>query len=504
MAGIGFELKKLFRATGVLGVLRAYGYTGMITAGPMLLGIFYLMGIGVIGNHFGLEQHSRELLTSMISYNLLISLIVTGFFSMVVTRYVSDLLYQDKEEEVIGSLLGSLFVILPIGCLPYGIFLMMSGSSLIQILLNLSMFAELLCVWMMMNYLTAIKNYKGILIGYVASISVSLGGAYIVCLFIEVSINLLLVFVCIGYGIMMCVDMVLLYQYFPAKGSDFFSFLHWIDEYRPLVIVGVFSSIGLYSHLVIAWFSGVGKHIYGLYYGAPQHDIAALFAFLTILITNINFVASVEVHFYPKYRKYYDLFNGKGSIGEIQVAEKEMKEVLLHELVYTARRQFYTTAIMLSVGMTLLNKLPLGFDDLMDGYFRVLCVGYGIYAIGNVIMLILMYFTDYKGAGISTVIFAVVSTVGSIYSIGLNVRFYGFAFAFGALAYLIFCTIRLYDFLGNIPYHILASQPMVRRERRSVFTYFGEELNRFFLDKYRKVRLDLNEKMDNKMKDKNM
>lgn len=118
----------------------------------------------------------------------------------------------------------------------------------------------------------------------------------------------------------------------------------------------------------------------------------------------------------------------------------------------------------------------------------VLCVGYGIYAIGNVIMLILMYFTDYEGAGISTVIFAVVSTVGSIYSIGLNVRFYGFAFAFGALAYLIFCTIRLYDFLGNIPYHILASQPMVKRERRSVFTYFGEELNRFFLDKYRKVR----------------
>ena len=135
----------------------AYGYTGMITAGPMLLGIFYLMGIGGIGNHFGLEQHSRELLTSMISYNLLTSLIVTGFFSMVVTRYVSDLLYQDKEEEVIGSLSGSLFVILPIGCLLYGIFLIMSGSSLIQILLNLSMLAELLCVWMMMNYLLSLK-----------------------------------------------------------------------------------------------------------------------------------------------------------------------------------------------------------------------------------------------------------------------------------------------------------------------------------------------------------
>ncbi|MCR5771629.1 MAG: exopolysaccharide Pel transporter PelG [Butyrivibrio sp.] len=478
MAGIGFELKKLFRATGVLGVLRAYGYTGMITAGPMLLGIFYLMGVGIIGSYFGLDEHNRELLTSMITYNLLISLMVTSIFSMVVTRYISDMLYQENEDEVLSSLSGVLFFILPIGCLFYGVFQMLFDTDIIRLVLNLTMLAELLCVWMMMNYLTAIKNYKGILIGYVISIIVSLGGAVVACHFVAVSIELLLLFVCLGYGVMMCVDLALLYQYFPAKTQNYFSFLHWIDEYRSLVIIGFFSSIGLYSHLVIAWFSGVGKHIEGQYYGAPQHDIAALFAFLTILVTNINFVASVEVHFYPKYRKYYDLFNGKGSISEIEVAEKEMKEVLLHELVYTARRQFYTTALMLSIGMTLLNKLPLGFDDLMDGYFRILCVGYGVYAIGNVIMLILMYFTDYEGAGISTIIFAVISTVGSVISIGFNVRFYGFAFALGSMAYLVYCILRLYFFLQNIPYHILASQPMVRREKRRFFTFLGEDLNK--------------------------
>ena len=45
MAGIGFELKKLFKATGVLSMLRAYGYTGMITAGPMILGFIFLLSI---------------------------------------------------------------------------------------------------------------------------------------------------------------------------------------------------------------------------------------------------------------------------------------------------------------------------------------------------------------------------------------------------------------------------------------------------------------------------
>ena len=39
MAGIGFELKKLFRRKGLFAWLRAYGYAGIICTGPMMLGI---------------------------------------------------------------------------------------------------------------------------------------------------------------------------------------------------------------------------------------------------------------------------------------------------------------------------------------------------------------------------------------------------------------------------------------------------------------------------------
>lgn len=35
MAGIGFELKKLFHRRGLMAMLRAYGYAGVICAGPM-------------------------------------------------------------------------------------------------------------------------------------------------------------------------------------------------------------------------------------------------------------------------------------------------------------------------------------------------------------------------------------------------------------------------------------------------------------------------------------
>ena len=43
MAGIGFELKKLFSRRGLFASFRAYGYAGIICTGPMLLGIVLLL-----------------------------------------------------------------------------------------------------------------------------------------------------------------------------------------------------------------------------------------------------------------------------------------------------------------------------------------------------------------------------------------------------------------------------------------------------------------------------
>ena len=45
MAGIGFELKKLFNRRGLFATFRAYGYAGVVCTGPMLLGVMLLLGV---------------------------------------------------------------------------------------------------------------------------------------------------------------------------------------------------------------------------------------------------------------------------------------------------------------------------------------------------------------------------------------------------------------------------------------------------------------------------
>ena len=51
MAGIGFELKKLFSRRGLFASFRAYGYAGIICTGPMLLGIVLLLGVMFLCDH---------------------------------------------------------------------------------------------------------------------------------------------------------------------------------------------------------------------------------------------------------------------------------------------------------------------------------------------------------------------------------------------------------------------------------------------------------------------
>ena len=48
MAGIGFELRKILRRDTLTSTLAAYGYAGVISAGPLILSILGILLIGMM------------------------------------------------------------------------------------------------------------------------------------------------------------------------------------------------------------------------------------------------------------------------------------------------------------------------------------------------------------------------------------------------------------------------------------------------------------------------
>ena len=480
MAGIGFELKKLFQKKGVLNTTKAYGYAAIICTGPMLLGVILLLGIMALCTWFSVNTHTRELLICMITYTLLASVTVTSFFSMVVTRYVADMLFEEKNHAVLPCFWGSAVIMMAVGSVLYGIFLCISGATLLQGILCFILFNELIIVWNAMSFLSAIKDYKGIFLSFLTSVAVSIFlGALFLWLGLPV-VESLLAAVSVGYGVMLVWNVILLHRYFPYTNLGAFTFLKWIDAFLPLALSGLFMNIGMFAHLVIMWCSDIQVHVHGLFYGAPWHDVPALLAFMTALMTTVNFVVSVEVNFYPKYRNHYSLYNDKGTIKDILQSEKEMLDTLKTEIFYTSLKQLLFTAACIALGGYLLDLLPLGFNEVMRGYFRTLCVGYGLYAIGNMLMLILLYFTDYKGACITTGIFAVTTVVLTVISLFLPNIYYGFGFLLGAMIFAIAAALRLDYFTKRLPYYILSVQPLVAEDRSGMFARLGVFLEERF------------------------
>ncbi len=163
----------------------------------------------------GGSRHSRELLVCMITYTLLFSLTVTSFLSMVVTRFIADQLYEENYDMVLPSFWGSTGIMLVAGGILYGIFLYLFRSRTSGQLAVSVAFGELIITWNAMSYLTAIKDYRGIMLSFTAAIVITFISGWVLLMLGIPHVEALLIAVAVGYGVMLLWDVILLYQYFP-------------------------------------------------------------------------------------------------------------------------------------------------------------------------------------------------------------------------------------------------------------------------------------------------
>jgi len=455
----------------------------------MLLGVLLLVGMILLAYYGNTIKHNRELLLSMITYALLASLTVTSFFTMITTRFTADMLYSEKKDAIMTSFYGSLGLMLVIGGIGYGIFLYFAGIPFAYQVLSLLLFLVLVVVWTETTYLTAIKDYRSILIAFAVSLLIAFATGFLLVTFTEMdNIIVLMIAVIIGYGVLAGWYFCLLYKYFPEGFGTSMNFLRWTEKYPALTWVGALITFGLFGHLIIMWTSPLGVQIQGLFYGAPQYDVPALIAFFSILITTVNFVTSVEVRFYPLYKNYFSLFNNEGNIGDIDTAEVNMIRILRDELSYLGQKQMFSTIIFIVLGTILIPKLDIGFTAGMLGMFRVLCVGYALYTIANSMMLILLYFADNKGALWSAALFAVVTNVSTwILKYG-NSSYYGFGLVIGGAVFCIAVYIRLNIYLKKLKYHVLSEQPVFAKSAEGKITVLCDRLDRRAIIKQRSRR----------------
>ena len=133
MAGIGFELRKIYNEDSLFSKQKAYAYAGIVYTGPMLLGILLTAGVVVLTMVAGISENERDYILSNLTYAIIFSLVITSLFSLVVTRFVADMLYEKKFETIIPSFYASSALMLMIGTPLYALYLALASRSLAEV-----------------------------------------------------------------------------------------------------------------------------------------------------------------------------------------------------------------------------------------------------------------------------------------------------------------------------------------------------------------------------------
>jgi uncharacterized membrane protein len=478
MAGIGFELRKLFAGKGLILNLRANLYASIVVAGPMILGVVMLFGIKILSNMVGATTHEQDIIVVIVTYSILFPLLLTSLVSYVSTRYVADMLYEDRYDRILPSMYGAISLCLLVGAVGWTIFLAFSGIPFLYAFFSFVLFCEAVVVWIQMTYTNAAKDYRSAVIGFGVGILAGLLAGYVLVVLLHLdTIPSLLAAVCVAYGVMLVGFTVVLHGYFPIGSGSSLRFLEWVEKYPSLVMVGFFSTAGLFVHMLLMWASPWGKQVIGLFYFAPAYDIPALMAMLTTVVTTVNFVTSVEITFYPKYRQYFGLLNGGSTLSDLDKASQEMTIVLKQELFYLAQIQLLVELLAITLAGSVIPRLGLGFTPLMIGIFRVLCIGYGLYAISNSMVLFLMYLSNYRDAMLATLALVVVSTIGTMIILWLPQYFYGFGFVAASLCMFIVAWMRLAAYINHLDYNIFCRQPVFIKEKDGWLTRLARKLD---------------------------
>lgn len=171
MAGIGFELKKIFRTNRLSSLFKVYGYSAILSSGPWLISIISILFIGIIKSYKKEFSFSVVQFQVVITYILAMSLILSSPFQLSFSRYVADKMFKKEEDYILPSYKSIIFILFVSGifiALLFSSFFLKETSALLVIIF-VSTLIMMSGTWIANSLLLGIKRYKTIFVAYFIS-----------------------------------------------------------------------------------------------------------------------------------------------------------------------------------------------------------------------------------------------------------------------------------------------------------------------------------------------
>jgi len=455
MAGIGFRLEKILKGDTYIDAVKAHFYSAIICSGPWILSIITIFCL----NYFApsnIDIYEMLYFRSMLIYIFAFSLVFVGLLYLSLTRYISDKLYVHEYEALVPAFNSAFLLVLGLQTIIGATFLCFVQGSILLRLVILMTYLTISLIWVIMIFLTALRDYHAIMISYAA------GSVVTVLAGIMLGQRFGLVGYFGGYLVGHLLIVILLsariFIEFPSRHSFDRYILNIFPKYKYLVGIGVLYNLGIWIDKMVFWGSSKALEIAPMVRIFPEYDSAVFFAYLTIIPAMSVFMIQIETDFYVAYRNYYGSLLKKVTYAQIQRGKRQ----LTHSLRVGFGRVLSFQGLITLLTLVFSAKLAgwLHIQSVQLPIFRITVLGAFLHSLLLIMIIIILYFDFQKlGFGIAA-LFVILNGWLTYLTKEMHSAFYGYGY-FGAVLITLIVSYFCLDFqIRRLEYLTFAAQPV--------------------------------------------
>jgi len=449
MAGIGFELRKILARDSYSSTLRAYVYAGLLSAGPWVLSIISVMLIGImsIGVVFP-ELLVRQFLVTT-TYLFATSLITTGGLQVFFTRFVSDRLFEKKPHVILPNLLGIMLIAtVGAGLLAFVLLWWLFDQPFLYRLLVLTNFVTLCNLWLVIIFLSGMKQYNRILLTMLFGYSLMVVSSFLLRPW---GLNGLLFALLLGHATLLFVFLFDILREYRAEKLIAFDFLDRKQVFLSLLLTGVCYNMGIWADKFIFWFNPMtSEQIIGPLRASMLYDLPIFLAYLSIIPGMAVFLVRIETDFAEWYERLFDAVREGQTLQHIAQLKSEMTIAIRQGLQEICKVQGITVVLLFLFAPKLLTwlgishfYLPLLYIDLIGVSFQMLLMA----------LLNVFFYLDKRAIVLElSALFVLLNIALTLLSQYLGPSFYGYGFTVSLAVCVLLGMTRLNKTLDDLEY----------------------------------------------------
>lgn len=465
MAGIGIKLNKIFSKNTIAARIIGCGYSVVVTIAPMLIIIAVVVLMQLLLGFSKLDYYTRELYSCTVLYIFIFSLLTASPFNAVISRYMSDVIYEEKYEDIPPCFYTGLVLNTILSFIPAVVFctheFRVGGVNIWYVFAGFFGYMSLMFTFYTMLYLSICKDYKRISSFYVIGMLITLVLSLILHYWFGVRTDIaMLVSLDVGLFIIAMLEFSLFRRYFKENSGNYFGVLPYFKKYWQLVFANFFYIFGLYIHNFVFWTTDGHMIVARSFVCHQPYDMASCLAMFTNITASVIFLTRVEMYFHERYKAYSEaVIGGRGM--DIETAKTRMFRQLMEEIMTLTRIQFIVTTPVFLIAMILLPRF--GFGGNVLRIYPCLAAGYFIMFIMYSIIIFLYYFNDLNGAVLTSTTFFVMTLLGSIVATKLPMIWYGVGLVFGSLCGFTVAYVRIRRMEKNLDVHVFCNGSILKR-----------------------------------------